>query len=468
MAATSASEAFRWRSSSVMVLVAAAASLSLNDFLLFPVQAAEHGGGAFVLLYMLFLLLLGAPLLVAEIMLGKASRVDPPRLASALQLSPRAVSYWKLISQLMLIAAVVVLSVYSIIGGWAMAYLVRAGAGVFLGINAQGAAAIFKQFHSSTEVMMLWLTLFLLACFVLLQQPARRQLEKALLWIMPAMLVLLLIGLVFSLIQGDFSRAAQFILYPDFARIDSQTVLLALQRAFYTLTLGLGVMMMIGSHMPESASVVRVSLQIIGLDLVLSLITGLSVNALLFAAELEPQMGNQVAFSILPVVFGSVSYGSLFGALFYLLLLLAALSSTVLLMEAPIQWLMRCYDYSRARAVMLMCLVSGVIGLLGILSYTLWVNDTFSLTVDIGSQVYRVVHDATLQDVLIYLASNLLQPLVGLAICLYAGWLLSRTQTHQWLGLQNQHWYEFWNFMIRYVTPTLVLVVFFSSSGLIG
>lgn len=459
---------FRWRSPSATVLVAVAASLSLNDFLLFPVQAAENGGGAFILMYVFFLLLMGIPLLTAELLLGKASRMDPPRMAQVLEMPARARFYWRGFSQMMLIAAVIVLAVYSIIGGWAMAYLVRAGGGLFLGVDAAESQQIFHSFHSSSETMMLWLTLFLLLCFSVMQNNDRRFLEQFVLRLMPVILVLLVIGLAYSLQQGDFARAVQFILYPDFSLLDSQTVLLALQRAFYTLTMGLGVMMMIGAHMPERASVVRVAVQVIGLDLVLSVLTGLSVNALLFSADLEPQMGNEVAFSILPVVFGSVSYGSVFGALFYLLLVLAALTTTVLLMEAPVQWLMRSYQYSRMRAAAMMCLVSGVIGLLGIFSYTLWADNTLTLTVNIGTQMYRLIHDATLQDGLIFVASNVLQPLVGLAICLYAGWFLTRTQTHQWLALPGQNGYEFWNFLIRYITPTLVLVVWLTSTGVIG
>ncbi len=457
---------FQWRSRSAFVVVAAGATLSLNDFLTFPTLAGQNGGGAFLILYTLFLCLLGLPLMMNELMLGRISRTDPTHCFEKLADQFKASVYWKLVGFLSVLAAVLIVATFSVIAGWALAYFLKSAIGTYNQISAENAAIIFDEFIMDSERMALWHTLFVVLLVSIVSQPVKTGIQKLSLYLVPAMLVLLLIALSTAIYSSGFTRSVQYLLYVDFSAINSETLLLALQRAFYTLTLGIGVMMAFGRYLPSDISIGYSAALVIAVDLLFSIFVGLAINALIFSSGVETGLDNQFAFRLLPVVFGQFQLGQLFGSMFFLMLLIAALTTSVALMENPVGYLQRQYSCSRLKSTIIVVLLVWLFGMGTVFSYSVWHDDGFTIALIFGDEATRLVNNAGFHDVLIFFSSYLLQPIVALFLCLFAAWVVPREISFKELALPGRHWYEAWNYLVRYITPVLILVVFLKSIGI--
>jgi len=243
--------------------------------------------------------------------------------------------------------------------------------------------------------------------------------------------------------------------------------LLALQRAFYTLALGLGVMLIYGSYLDQDVPIAYTAAQIIVIDLLFSIFTGLAINALVFSADLEPVLDDELAFRVLPVVFGSFQMGNVFGALFYLLLTMAALTTAVAILEAILTCYCLKFKHSRLKASIQLGIAVWLMGLGTIFSYSMWDDTGFTMTLYFGDEAYRLVNEAGFHDVIIYLSSHLLQPLVALFLALYVGWVIPRSASFEALDLPNRKLFEVWNILIRYITPALLFIVLLSTLGVL-
>jgi NSS family neurotransmitter:Na+ symporter len=456
-----------WRGHTTFVVIAAGATLSLKDFLTFPVMAGENGGAAFLLMYVFFLVLLGLPLLISELLLGRMSRSNIVDALDTLAAEHKASIYWKIIGIFALLAGFLLLSSYSVVSGWSLAYSFKTAAGVYTGATLDGSNALFRNFQADAEAMTLWHTLFIVLIVTIAAQPLKQGLEKAFVVIVPIMAGLLVVGIIYALNSGGLLESVDYILYPDWSRVDSSMPLLALQRAFFTLALGLGVMTIYGSYMDEDIPLGYAAAQIIVVDLLFSIFTGLAINALVFSADLEPVLDDELAFRVLPTVFGSFIYGTVFGMLFFLLLAFAAVTTAVALLEAILTCYIAKFNLSRARGAIQLGVMMWLLGLGTIFSYSLWGDSGFTMTMNFGDEAYRLVNEAGLHDVVIFVSSHLLQPLVALFVALFVGWKLPRSLTFESLTLPNRHVFEVWNFVIRYITPVLILIVMLATLGVL-
>jgi neurotransmitter:Na+ symporter, NSS family len=468
MAINNNNKTFLWRGHTTFVVISAGATLSLKDFLTFPVMAGENGGGAFLLMYTFFLLLLGLPLLMSELMLGRVTRSNIVDSLDELASANNASIYWKLVGVLALFAGFLLLSSYSVVSGWSLAYFFKTGIGIYNGATLDGVGALFRNFQANTEAMTLWHTFFVLIVVAISAQDLKQGLEKIFVVLVPAMAFLLVVGLLYAFYSNGLTESVQYILHPDWSRVDSGMPLLALQRAFFTLALGLGVMTIYGSYMDESIPLGYAAAQVIVVDLLFSIFTGLAINALIFSADLEPVLDDELAFKVLPTVFGSFEYGYLFGALFYLLLALAAVTTAVALLEAILCCYKLRFKTSRRKAAVHLGFMVWLLGLGTIFSYSLWNDSGFTIVINFGNEAYRVVNEAGFHDVLIFISSYFIQPFVSLLIALFVGWKLPRSLTFEALNLPHRQLFEVWNFTIRYITPVLIFIVMLSKLGLIG
>ena len=464
---SSAESGFTWRSQPVFVIVAVGATLSLNDFLTFPVMAGQNGGGAFLLLYILFLFVLGLPLLMAELMMGRITRQDPPGSFGALCWQYKASMYWRLVGLSSMLAAFLIVSTFSVIAGWSFAYSVKSMAGAFDGATLESARLVFDEFIVDSERMTLWHTLFVILLVAICSQPVKAGLERVTRILVPAMLLLLAIGLLLALTSTGMEQSIRYLLYADFSGIDSRTPLLALQRAFYTLALGLGVMIVYGRYMPAGAPIGYSAALVIVADLLFSIFTGLSINALLLSSGHQPGMDSHFAFRVMPVILNQFSSGGLLGALFFLLLTLAALTSSIALLEAPVTYLQRKSGISRLRATVIVASGIWIFGLGILLAYSTWQGQGFTIAVFIGDQAVRVVNNAGFDDALIFFASHLIQPFVALLICWFIAWKIPREVSYKELALSRQYRFEIWNYLVRYIIPVLLLVIILAGCGII-
>ncbi len=467
MASNNKNSLFFWRGHSTFVVIAAGATISLRDFLTFPVMAGENGGGAFLLLYSLFLLLLGLPLLMSEFMLGRMSRGNIVDAFDRTAAQYKASIFWKFIGIFSLFAGFLILSSYSVVSGWSLAYFFKTGLGVYSGATVDGVNALFRNFQADSESMMLWHTLFVLLMIAIGARDLKNGLQKIFIVLVPAMLLLLVIGLIYASYSSGMTESIEYILYPDWSRVDANMPLLALQRAFYTLALGLGVMVIYGAYLDEDVSIGYAATQIIVIDFLFSIFTGLAINALVFSADLEPVLEDELAFRVLPVVFGSFQFGALFGALFYLLLTLAAITTAVAILEAILTYYCEKFKCSRLKASIQLGILVWLLGLGTIFSYSLWQDTGFTMTLYFGDEAYRVVNEAGFHDVIIFISSHLLQPLAALFLALFVGWVIPRSASFEALDLSKRQLFEIWNILIRYIAPTLLVIVLLSSLGFI-
>jgi NSS family neurotransmitter:Na+ symporter len=220
-------------------------------------------------------------------------------------------------------------STFSVIAGWSLAYAVRALAGVLDGVTAESAKLLFEELTIDSERMSLWHTLFVVTLVAICAQPLKQGVERIMLLLVPAMILLLVVGLLLAITSSGFTDSVRYILYADFSAVDSHTPILALQRAFYTLALGIGVMIAFGRYLPGGVSIGYSAALVITVDLLFSIFTGLSINALMLTAGQEPGVDSQFAFRIMPVILDQYSSGGLFSMLFYSLMTIAALTTSV-------------------------------------------------------------------------------------------------------------------------------------------
>jgi NSS family neurotransmitter:Na+ symporter len=249
--------------------------------------------------------------------------------------------------------------------------------------------------------------------------------------------------------------------------MDSHTPIIALQRAFYTLTLGIGAMMAYGRYLPAGVSIGYSAGLVITVELLFSIFTGLSINALMLSAGQQPGIDSQFAFRVMPVIMNQFSYGGLFSTLFFLLLTIAAVTTSIALLEAPITYLQRKCSISRLRAAVMLGVGIWMFGLGVILSHTVWNGDGFTVALFFGDEAIRLINNAGFHDVLVFISSHLIQPFVALFICLFVAWKIPREVSHKEFALSRHYSFEIWNYLVRYIIPVLLLVVILAAFGII-
>ena len=435
-------------------LAATGSAIGLGNIWKFPYITGENGGGAFVLVYLLAIAIIGIPIMMAEVMLGRRGRHSPVNTLKILSREDGASPFWSLLGYMGILAGIFILSFYSVIAGWAMAYLFRTASGAFDGVAAEGVATIFVSLISSPEKMLAWHTIFLVVTMMIVANGVRSGLERAVRYMMPLLFLLLLMLLVYSSQLGDaFSAGVHFLFYPDFSKLTTDGALIALGHAFFTLSLGMGAIMTYGAYLPRKYSISKMVLGIAVADTVIALLSGLIIFPIIFENGLAPSSGPGLIFQTLPIAFGYIPNGALWGSLFFGMLIFAALTSAISLIEPAVAWLVESGRVSRARAALYVGLVVWMIGIGTILSFNLWSSESYQF------------HGMNFFDLLDYLVSNIMLPLGGLFITIFVGWSLNKSSSRDEMG--DGRVYRIWFFMVRCVSPIAVIVVFLHAVGAI-
>jgi len=458
---------FQWRSQSAFIIVATGATLSLNDFLTFPVLAGHNGGGAFLLLYAIFLFLLGLPLLMAELLIGRLGRSDPSRSFEILASQQNASVYWKTVGFVSLLAAFLIVATFSVIAGWSLSYVFKSGLGIYSSLTASSINSSFSEFLLDSERMMLWHTLFVILLITIGAQQLHKGIERMSYILVPGMIAIMVIGLIIASTSTGFEQSIRYLLHADFSMLDANAPLLALQRAFYTLALGLGAMIIYGSYLPANISIGYSAILVITIDILFSIIVGLTINAMVFSAGMLPGLGSQFAYRILPDVFNQHASGQIFAVLFYMMLTIAALTTSLALMEGPVSYIQRKFSYSRIKSVVLLGMAIWAFGLGSIFSFSVWNGDGLTIALFYGGEAVRIVYNAGFHDVMVAISSHVIQPLAALFLCLFVAWVIPREVSHREFAMPGKYWYEIWNYIIRYITPVLLMIVTLDAWGII-
>ncbi len=443
----------QWSSRWAFTLAATGSAVGLGNIWKFPYITGENGGGAFVLVYLVCIALIGIPIMMAEVMLGRRGRQSPVNTMKALALEAGQSPYWKWLGWLGMVAGFLILSYYSVIAGWALAYVFRTAFGVFTLATPKGVDSIFANFIAAPEGLLFWHTLFMVMTMIVVARGVQGGLEKMVKFLMPGLFIMLVVLVGYAMNSGDFIQGLHFLFYPDFSKITRDGVLIAMGHAFFTLSLGMGAIMVYGSYLPSHTSIARTSMIIALADTLVALMAGMVIFPVVFANHLEPGSGPGLIFQTLPLAFGHMPGGAFFGTLFFILVTFAAWSSSISLIEPAVAWLVENRGVSRIHASVTMGILCWLFGFLTIFSFNLWANFT-------PLDMFEHFKGKTLFDLLDYLTSDIMLPLGGFLIAIFSAWVMKREASRDGLEMEEGLAYRSWRFLVRYITPIAVVIVF--------
>lgn len=446
-----------WSGELIFALLLTGAAAGFGNFWRFPYLVGEYGGGAFLLLYLLCLGALGLPLLAAEIMIGRLGRGSPVQALSKLAAREGLWPTWQLIGWFSLLGCCLLLATYSVVGGWALAYIFRAASGAFGDLDTLQATEVFQQLIRDPERLLAWHTLFLGFAMMVVARGVRWGLEEAARWFVPMLfgLLVLLIGYT-AAAGGHFAAALGVMFMPKLAALSWDSLWLAMRHAFYTLTLGLGVALTLGAYLDERVPVLRVSLYVVLGDTLLGILAGLMVFPVLFGAGLPSSSGPTLVFQTMPLALGQMPNGTWFGTLFFLLLVFAAWTSAIALLEPMVAHLMERRGLERSQATSYAGILVWLLGVAALLSLSIWAHVR-------PLRWLGGLSDSSLFDIFTFLAADVLLPVSGLALAILIGWRVSARTAELELG--SGPGFKIWRLLIRYVTPIGLLLILADGLG---
>ncbi len=436
-----------WASRWTFILAATGSAVGLGNIWKFPYIAGENGGGAFVLIYLLCILLVGVPVMMAEVMLGRRGRMSPVNAMRAIVRETGSHRLWGGIGWLGVAAGLMILSYYGVIAGWALYYIVEMANGSLQGAGSREVVAHFSALLDSPGKLIFWQTLFMLLTIGVVVGGVTRGLGVAVRVLMPLLFVLLVLLVLYAARQGDFAAGFSFLFSFRVEHLSWTGVLEAMGQAFFSLSLGMGAIMAYGAYMPDDAPIGRTVVTVASLDTLVALMVGLAIFPIVFASPgVEPDAGPVLMFQTLPVVFGNMTGGLFFGTLFFLLVSVAAWSSSISLVEPGVAWLIESKGMNRLSANLLFGVTAWVLGLGSVLSFNLW-------------QDYRIGGE-TFFGVMDFVTSNIMLPLTGLLIAVFVGWLMQPGVVFEALGDKAPLRLVVWRWLLRFVAPVAIAVIF--------
>ena len=437
----------RWSSRWLFVLAAAGSAVGLGNIWKFPYIAGENGGGAFVLIYLVCVAFVGAPIMISEVMLGRKGRASPINTMGTLAKQASASGRWGFVGWMGVLAGVLILSYYAVIAGWALNYVWLTASGTFDAASAQVATSTFDQLQQDPLQMVAWHSLFIFITIWIVARGVSRGLETAIRWFMPLLFVLLLVLLGYSVSSGGFAKGWAFMFDFNWDVVGPETWLIAMGQAFFTLSLGMGTMMAYGAYVPDDSHIGSTVLTIVVLDTFVAVAAGLAIFPLVFVNGLEVGQGPGLMFVTLPLAFGQLPMGALFGTVFFVLVSFAAITSAISLTEPAIAYLVEEYNAKRSRVAVSLGVFCWLLGLGTVFSFNIWadVKPLF------GLNFFEIVDQ---------LSQNIMLPLGGLLIALFAVWVLPQNIVREQLQVRSDRIMLVWRVVGGVIAPLGVAAVF--------
>lgn len=435
----------QWSSRMTFVLAAAGSAVGLGNIWKFPYMVGESGGAAFVFVYLLCIALIGLPILVSEWLLGRRGQKNPASTMSELARGANKPKAWAIVGISGIIGAFLILSFYSVIGGWSLYYTLNSVSGAFSGQDADGIGALFNGMLSNPGLLLLGHSVFMLLVIGIVARGVTKGLEGAVRILMPVLALLLVVLIGYGMSTGHFGEAVAYMFNPDWSKLTAETVLAALGHAFFTLSLGMGIMMAYGSYLGKDINLLQTARTVIIMDTVIALGAGLAIFPIVFANNLDVASGPGLIFVTLPLAFGNMDGGMILGLMFFLLLTFAALTSAISLLEPVVEFIEERTPLSRVMATIVAGIGAWLLGVAALLSFNVW-----SEPLMFGLGVF---------DLLDTLTSKIMLPLTGLGAILFTAWCLERNSVETELGLSATG-KSVWNIIARYLAPAGVIAVF--------
>lgn len=437
-----------WGSKVGFILAAAGSAIGLGNIWRFPYKAGQYGGGAFVCAYIVSVFIIGIPVMIAEFIIGRSAQKSPVGAFRALRDS----RFWPLVGWLGLLTGFVILSYYSVVGGWILKYIV-VSCGSGFDINMAGAR--FNLFLASPVEQVLWHGIYMLLNILIVRGGISSGIERWSKFLLPALLVILFFLMVHSLLTPGAGEGFRFLLKPDFSKLNRAGMLEALGHAFFSLSLGMGAMLTYGSYLDKQTNISAASLWIVVLNTIYAIMAGLMIFPIVFTYQVDPGVGPGLFFITLPEIFARMPAGQLIAFFFFILVGFAAITSSISLLEVVVSFFIDELNWSRKRADYTLGAVAFLVGIPSALAFNLW-----SGVVLFGKNIF---------DQLDILATNFLLPVGGFLIAVFAGWVLTHGEKEAEIKrVENAfHFYDMWHVLIKYVTPIALIIVLLYTTGLL-
>lgn len=434
-----------WSSRPAFLLASIGAAVGLGNLWRFPYIAGENGGGAFVLIYIGFVVILGIPLIMSELALGRAGRKSAiGTMAEMVRAGNHP--FWKIIGWLSILVPLMGLTYYSIVAGWSLDYIAKAISGSFTNIDGPASGAMFGELTGSWPRLTLWHSIHMIAVIVIISLGVKAGLESAVKIMMPSLFIILAFLCAYALFTGEASQAFTFLFSPDFSKITAQTVLVALGQALFSLAIGVGALITYGAYLPSNVSL-PTSAGIIALaDTLVALLAGLMIFPIVFQYNLTPSEGPGLIFATLPIAFGQMPGGIIFGTLFFVLLAFAAFSSALAMLEPVIAWF-----EDRGMSRRLTSWGTGVgawaVGLIILLSF----NVLKDFTPVAGKNLFSLMD---------FTVANIMLPINALMLALFVGWAMSRDMISEQVGFaKDSRSFALLTISTKYIAPLSISIV---------
>ena len=433
-----------WIGKWTFILAATGSAVGLGNIWGFPYKAGTNGGGAFVLIYLGCILIIGIPIMISEIILGRRSGNSPINAMRYIAIESNRSSSWQIVGWSGIFAGILILSFYSVIAGICLNY-------IFISATSSGAISSSEQFSnviSSPLNLILWHTVFMILTALIVSAGIKDGIGRMVKILMPLLGFLMIFMVIYSIINGDFSSAISFLFAPDFSNVTSDTLLQAMGQAFFSLSLGMGSIMAYGAYMPKEQKVVGTSFTVASLDTLIAILAGLAIFPIIFAFNLEPNSGPGLVFVSMLSAFNQMQFGQFIGPLFFILLSVAALSSSISLLEPGVAYMSEENILSRKGSAHIISLFVWVLGIGSALSFNIWSD--FSL---IGGRNFL--------DSMDFIANQILLPLGGMLIAIFVGWYMKKSLIVDELGPINNYLYVLWRFFVKFIAPACVGYIFY-------
>lgn len=440
-----------WTSRSTFLMAAIGCAVGLGNLWRFPYIAGQNGGSAFIMVYLGFVFLLGVPLIMSELAIGREGKL------SAVETMRRLVSrghspVWMYIGWISILVPILGLSYYCVIAGWSLEYVFKAAMGNFTGVDAAGSGAIFQSSQDNVFGSIVWFSLFLFATVTVISMGVKNGLEKAVKIMLPALFVILIFLAIYAMSTGDSAAAVDFLLNPDFSKLTPRAILEALGQALFSLAIGVGGLITYGAYLPDDVSLPKSAGMIAIADSMVALLAGFAIFPIVFEYGLEPSEGPGLIFATLPIAFGQMPGGVLFGTLFFVLLSFAAFSSTVGMLEPLVAWFV---DKGKSRIKMAWTsgMIAWSIGIFMVLS--------FNILVEFEPLNFIPLYEGkNLFGIMDYTVANVLIPINALMIGLFAGWAMTNEMAENQLGfLHGSKAFTLWRISTKYIATVAISIV---------
>jgi len=440
-----------WKGNSTFILAAAGSAVGLGNIWKFPYMVGSNGGSAFVIVYLFCILIIGLPVMASEILIGKYGRKSPINSLKRLSIDFQLNKSWKYLGVLGAFAGVLILSYYSVFAGIAFSYIFN----IFpsgLENPSKYSTNYFSSLAASPLKLILWHSIFIIFTCFIVGYGVVKGIGRSVSFLMPIFFIFIILIAIYSSLIGDIDSTLFFLFNPNFSALTPQVIISAMGQAFFSLSIGMGAIMAYGAYIPENQLIGKTVLSIILLDTFVALIAGIAIFPIVFSnSDLTINAGPSLIFETLPVAFYSLPFGSIFSVLFFVLLSIAALSSSISLLEPFTAWMEEKVKTERRFIVCVLGLIIWVIGLGSVFSFNIWEEINF--------------FGLNFLEGLDYLTNNIMLPVGGFFVALLTGWVLPKHFLEENLNI-NKSFFKLFFFCLRFISIGAILLIFLYSAFL--